>query len=123
MTGRTAKFNDIRRRIIDEIEDQNIQNTHLARTLTFHATSIFDHTIYEAFSNVVMRLIPSDTLGQYENLLNSLHLVNDLHYSSDYHLTHISPSLAARNMRSYSIQRPVYAFPPIKRLTSCRRSA
>jgi Ras-related GTP-binding protein C/D len=76
--NKTAKFNDIQRRINDEIEDQNIQNTHLARTLTFHATSVYDHTIYEAFSNVVTRLIPPDTLGQYENLLNSLHLVSQV---------------------------------------------
>ncbi|KIM21383.1 hypothetical protein M408DRAFT_333516 [Serendipita vermifera MAFF 305830] len=76
-----TKFNDIQRRINDEIEDQNIQNTNLARTLTFHPTSVYDHSIYEAFSNVVMHLIPQDTLGQYENLLNSLHLSCSARYA------------------------------------------
>jgi Gtr1/RagA G protein conserved region len=70
-----AKFNDLRRRVNQELDDQNVNESALTRTLMFHATSIYDHTIYEAFSDVVTKLIPTDTLGQYENLLNSLHLV------------------------------------------------
>ncbi|PVF95579.1 putative ras-like G protein RagC [Serendipita vermifera] len=72
--NKMTKFTELQKRINEELDDINIQSSPLARTLTFHATSIYDHTIYEAFSNVVTRLIPMDTLGQYENLLNSLHL-------------------------------------------------
>jgi hypothetical protein len=77
-----AKFTELQKRINEELDDINIQNSPLARTLMFHATSIYDHTIYEAFSNVVTRLIPMDTLGQYENLLNSLHLVSKIYLVS-----------------------------------------
>jgi Ras-related GTP-binding protein C/D len=70
-----AKFSDLQRRVNEELYDQNVHDSPLTRTLSFHATSIYDHTIYEAFSDVVMKLIPTDTLGQYENLLNSLHMV------------------------------------------------
>lgn len=91
-----AKFNDIQRRINDEIEDQNIQNSTLARTLAFHATSVYDHTIYEAFSDVVMGLIPSDTLGQYENLLNSLHLVSTIIKIAFHLLLIVAQSCSAR---------------------------
>lgn len=75
MISWTAKFSDLQKRINAELDDQDVQDSILARALTFHATSIYDHTIYEAFSDIVMKLIPTDTLGQYENLLNSLHLV------------------------------------------------
>jgi hypothetical protein len=61
---------------MDELEDQGILDKPIGQKLTFHETSIYDHTIYEAFSEVLMNLIPSETLGQYENLLNSLHLVS-----------------------------------------------
>ncbi|KAG8820986.1 hypothetical protein FRC19_008466 [Serendipita sp. 401] len=72
--NKNAKFNDIQRRINDEIDEQNLQSSPLVRSIAFHATSIYDHSIYEAFSSVVTRLIPQETLGQYENLLNSVHL-------------------------------------------------
>ncbi|CAG7849085.1 SubName: Full=Probable Ras-like G protein RagC {ECO:0000313/EMBL:CCA67063.1} [Serendipita indica DSM 11827] len=72
--NKQAKFSDVQRRIADELEGQNLHDSPLARSMMFHATSIYDHTIYEAFSNVITRMIPTDTLGQYENLLNSVHI-------------------------------------------------
>lgn len=38
--------------------------------LSFHLTSIYDHSIFEAFSKVVQKLIPQ--LPTLENLLNIL---------------------------------------------------
>ena len=38
--------------------------------LSFHLTSIYDHSIFEAFSKVVQKLIPQ--LPTLENLLNVL---------------------------------------------------
>lgn len=41
--------------------------------LSFHLTSIYDHSIFEAFSKVVQKLIPQ--LPALENLLNILNTV------------------------------------------------
>jgi len=41
----------------------------------FHLTSIYDHTIYQAWSEVIMSLIPPFVLGEYDNLINFMHLV------------------------------------------------
>jgi len=41
----------------------------------FHPTSIYDHTIYQAWSEVIMSLIPPFVLGEYDNLINFMHLV------------------------------------------------
>lgn len=42
--------------------------------LSFHLTSIYDHSIFEAFSKVVQKLIPQ--LPALENLLNILNTVS-----------------------------------------------
>ena len=53
---------DIRQRVTDELsETGNI-------LLSFHLTSIYDHSIFEAFSKVVQKLIPQ--LPVLESLLN-----------------------------------------------------
>ncbi|KAK9464420.1 Gtr1/RagA G protein conserved region-domain-containing protein [Lipomyces arxii] len=57
---------DITQRVTDELLDDGILNIAIA----FHLTSIFDHSIYEAFSRVVQKLIPQ--LATLENLLNVL---------------------------------------------------
>lgn len=44
--------------------------------LNFYLTSVYDHTIYEAFSRVVQRLVPQ--LPTLENLLNTLVAVSHL---------------------------------------------
>lgn len=67
-----ARYNDIQRRVNEELMDLGLNDTPV-----FHATSIYDHSIYEAFSNVMMSLIPNVILGQYENLLDALHTVRD----------------------------------------------
>ncbi|KAI9011025.1 Gtr1/RagA G protein conserved region-domain-containing protein [Gaertneriomyces semiglobifer] len=57
---------DIHQRISDELSDAQLDNIHLS----FHLTSIYDHSIYEAFSKVIQKLIPQ--LPTLENLLNIL---------------------------------------------------
>lgn len=57
--------NEIKKCITDELLDAKL---HIRPT--FHLTSIYDHTIFEAFSKIVQKLIPS--LALLENLLDSL---------------------------------------------------
>ncbi|KAJ3064459.1 hypothetical protein HK102_008201, partial [Quaeritorhiza haematococci] len=57
---------DIHQRISDELADAGLENIHLS----FYLTSIYDHSIYEAFSKVIQKLIPQ--LPTLENLLNIL---------------------------------------------------
>lgn len=55
---------DVQQRTMDELADIGMENV----VLTFHLTSIFDHSIFEAFSKVIQKLIPQ--LPTLENLLN-----------------------------------------------------
>lgn len=48
----------------------DLQDVGLDINLSFHLTSIYDHSIFEAFSKVVQKLIPQ--LSTLENLLNIL---------------------------------------------------
>lgn len=57
---------DITIRIQDELSDQGFENA----PVTFHLTSIYNHSIFEAFSKVIQKLIPR--LGQLEAMLTSL---------------------------------------------------
>lgn len=55
---------DIHSRATDDLADVGLEGVHLS----FHLTSIYDHSIFEAFSKVVQKLIPQ--LPTLENLLN-----------------------------------------------------
>ncbi|XP_074656153.1 ras-related GTP-binding protein C-like isoform X2 [Tubulanus polymorphus] len=55
---------DIHQRANDDLADAGLDSLHLS----FHLTSIYDHSIFEAFSKVVQKLIPQ--LPTLENLLN-----------------------------------------------------
>jgi Ras-related GTP-binding protein C/D len=57
---------DITIRIQDELSDQGIENA----PVNFHLTSIYNHSIFEAFSKVIQKLIPR--LGQLEAMLTNL---------------------------------------------------
>ncbi len=57
---------DITIRIQDELSDQGFENA----PVTFHLTSIYNHSIFEAFSKVIQKLVPR--LGQLEAMLTSL---------------------------------------------------
>ncbi|XP_061749853.1 ras-related GTP-binding protein D isoform X2 [Nerophis ophidion] len=58
------KQTDIHKRSNDDIADSGLEQIHLS----FYLTSIYDHSIFEAFSKVVQKLIPQ--LPALENLLN-----------------------------------------------------
>lgn len=62
----TETQRDIHQRISDELSDAQLDNIHLS----FYLTSIYDHSIYEAFSKIIQKLIPQ--LPTLENLLNIL---------------------------------------------------
>ncbi|KAM4538979.1 ras-related GTP-binding protein C-like [Odontesthes bonariensis] len=55
---------DVHQRANDDLADASLEKLHLS----FYLTSIYDHSIFEAFSKVVQKLIPQ--LPTLENLLN-----------------------------------------------------
>jgi Ras-related GTP-binding protein C/D len=57
---------DIQQQAMDELADANLGDIHLS----FYLTSIYDHSIFEAFSKVIQKLIPQ--LPTLENLLDIL---------------------------------------------------
>ncbi|KOB73839.1 Ras-related GTP-binding protein [Operophtera brumata] len=57
---------DIHHRATEDLAEAGLEHVHLS----FHLTSIYDHSIFEAFSKVVQKLIPQ--LPTLENLLNIL---------------------------------------------------
>lgn len=57
---------DIMQRTQDELADAGFDNVQIS----YHLTSIYDHSIFEAFSKVIQKLLPQ--LGTLENLLNVL---------------------------------------------------
>lgn len=63
---------DIQQTTTDELADAGLENVQLA----FYLTSIYDHSIFEAFSKVIQKLIPQ--LPTLENLLNILCAVSRL---------------------------------------------
>lgn len=56
---------DVQQRTMDELTDIGMENV----VLSFHLTSIFDHSIFEAFSKVIQKLIPQ--LPTLEKLLDT----------------------------------------------------
>lgn len=59
-------YRDIQQRVLDELSDHNLENA----PVNFYQTSIYDHSIFEAFSKVIQKLIRQ--LPALENMLNSL---------------------------------------------------
>ena len=63
---RSDTFRDIVQRVQDELSDAGYEDA----PVFFHQTSIYDHSIFEAFSKVIQKLIPE--LPTLEALLSSL---------------------------------------------------
>jgi Ras-related GTP-binding protein C/D len=61
---------DVQRDIIQRIQDELSDNGFENAPITFHLTSIYDHSIFEAFSKVIQKLIPH--LPTLEAMLNDL---------------------------------------------------
>ncbi|KAF8519527.1 Gtr1/RagA G protein conserved region-domain-containing protein [Gautieria morchelliformis] len=59
-------YRHVQQRVFDELQDTGLEIEMLQ--LQFHLTSIYDHSIYESFSQVVQRLI--DPLPYLEDLMN-----------------------------------------------------
>jgi hypothetical protein len=57
---------DIQQRIGDELADVGLLDV----PVEYHMTSIFDHSIFEAFSKIIQKLIPQ--LHTLQDLLNNL---------------------------------------------------
>jgi len=57
----------IQQKVLDELSDHGIENAPVA----FNQTSIYDYSVYEAFSKVLQKLIPQQ-LAALEALLNGL---------------------------------------------------
>jgi Ras-related GTP-binding protein C/D len=63
---RVDTYQDIIHRVHDELMDAGYDNP----SVKFHQTSIYDHSIFEAFSSIIQKLIPE--IGTLESLLSSL---------------------------------------------------
>jgi Ras-related GTP-binding protein C/D len=59
-------FQDIVQKVGDDLSDAGYINPNVS----YHLTSIYDHSIFEAFSKVVQKLIPE--LNAFQNLLDTL---------------------------------------------------
>lgn len=91
---------DVTIRIQDELSDQGVENA----PVSFYLTSIYNHSIFEAFSKVIQKLIPR--LGQLEALLTSLCRTCrfDKAYLFDVHTKiYIATDNAPEDMASYEI--------------------
>jgi hypothetical protein len=62
----TEAQREIQQQALDDLADANVNNI----SVSFYFTSIYDHSIFEAFSKVVQKLIPQ--LPTLENLLDVL---------------------------------------------------
>lgn len=59
---------EIQHQVLDDLQDSQIEGMNVS----FHLTSIYDHTIFEAFSKVVQQLIPQHpTLESLLDILNT----------------------------------------------------
>ncbi|RMJ23909.1 GTP-binding protein [Aspergillus sp. HF37] len=63
---RADTFQDIVQRITDELSDAGYENA----PVHYYLTSIYDYSVFEAFSKVIQKLIPN--LATLENLINTL---------------------------------------------------
>ena len=62
----TENFRHIQQRVLDELLDESPEYEQIP--INFHLTSIYDHTLHEAFSRVLQKLVGS--LPYLEDLLN-----------------------------------------------------
>ena len=71
----SENFRHIQQRVIDELFDASPEYEQMP--VNFHLTSVYDHSIREAFSRVLHKLI--DSLPYLEDLLNVFCSVSDAH--------------------------------------------
>lgn len=91
---------DIMQRTGDELLDLGLEGVQVL----FYLTSIFDHSIYEAFSRVVQKLIPE--LPSLENMLDNLvaHLSIDKVFLFDINLKiYVATDLSPVDIQTYEV--------------------
>jgi Ras-related GTP-binding protein C/D len=109
---------DIQQRATDELMDQGCENIHLS----FYLTSIYDHSIFEAFSKVVQKLIPQ--LATLENLLNIFISVRTFLFIRDnvFSITFSCNRTPALRRHSCSMSYRRFTSPPIPHQSTCRHT-
>ncbi len=93
---KSDRFQDIRQRIEDELNDHGYKNP----PISYHQTSIYDYSIFEAFSKVIQKLVPP--LATLENLLNIL--VNNSGMEKAYLFDTISKIYVASDTRPIDME-------------------
>ncbi|KIX07281.1 uncharacterized protein Z518_01934 [Rhinocladiella mackenziei CBS 650.93] len=93
---RADVFQDIVQRVGDELSDEGYINPNVS----YHLTSIYDYSIFEAFSKVIQKLIPQ--LNTLENLLNIL--VNSCGMSKAYLFDILSKIYVASDTRPIDME-------------------
>lgn len=92
---------DIHHRATDDLADAGLEGIHLS----FYLTSIYDHSIFEAFSRVVQKLIPQlPTLENLLNILISVSVYNDSNSAFPLPHTPTLPSLLVPSTHSHTPQ-------------------
>lgn len=81
---KTETQRDIHQRATDDLGDAGFDNI----VLSFHLTSIYDYSIFEAFSKVVQKLIPQ--LPKLENLLNLFIVVSACYFCCNFGISSAS---------------------------------
>lgn len=65
-------FREIQQRIEDELYDYPTEPLHTFFPISYHMTSIYDHSMHEAFSRIVQRMMSQAHVAALENLMNVL---------------------------------------------------
>ncbi|KAG8731743.1 hypothetical protein FRC11_002578 [Ceratobasidium sp. 423] len=69
---RVDNFREIQQRIETELYDYPAEPLHTYYPINYYMTSVYDHTIHEAFSRVVQRITSQVHVAALENLMNVL---------------------------------------------------
>lgn len=71
---RPDNFREIQQRIEDELYDYptTLEPLHTFYPISYHMTSVYDHTMHEAFSRIVQRITSQVHVAALENLMNVL---------------------------------------------------
>lgn len=81
-------FRHIQQRVLDELLDISVEYEQIP--INFHLTSIYDHSLHEAFSKVLHKLI--DSLPYLEDLLNVFTAVSPVSSSAPRAKAHSVPA-------------------------------
>ncbi|KAF8604135.1 hypothetical protein BDV93DRAFT_108562 [Ceratobasidium sp. AG-I] len=69
---RLDNFREIQQRIEDELYDYPAEPLHTFYPISYHMTSIYDHSMHEAFSRIIQRMMSQAHVAALENLMNVL---------------------------------------------------